>query len=281
MGASHTDPSVVPAPLSTSAEADKLTASRRERWDAVARSLPDLAGARSTTCYQRCERALVEEAFGDPRGQHLLKLDLWNESVNTRLLQWLATRGARTVGIDLSAVTSARARANFDRDGLAGQFAQADIRALPFADASFDGVYTMGTIEHVAEYELAIREVRRVLRPGGRAVIGVPYRWDPFLRPLVAWTLQQLGRYPYSPERSFGGGELRRVVERNGLRVTARTGLMVLPGVLRLADLALHVRHHPLERLTAACVAPFETIELRWPWTRRFAYLVAVVAVRD
>ena len=281
MGASHSDPSVVPAPLSTSAEADKLTASRRERWDAVARSLPDLAGARSTACYQRCERALVEEAFGDPRGQRLLKLDLWNESVNTRLLQWLATRGARTVGIDLSAVTTARARANFDRDGLAGQFAQADIRALPFADASFDGVYTMGTIEHVAEYELAIREVRRVLRPGGRAVIGVPYRWDPFLRPLVAWTLQQLGRYPYSPERSFGGGELRRVVERNGLRVTARTGLMVLPGVLRLADLALHVRHHPLERLTAACVAPFETIELRWPWTRRFAYLVAVVAVRD
>ena len=123
--------------------------------------------------------------------------------------------------------------------------------------------------------------MRRVLRPGGRTVIGVPYRWDPFLRPLVAWTLQRLGRYPYSPERSFGGRELRRVVEDTGLRVTARTGLMVLPGVVRLADLALHVRRHPLERLTAACVAPFEAAELRWPWTRRFAYLVAVVAVRE
>lgn len=282
MASSHVEAGVVPAPLSTSTEArNALTPSRRERWDAVARALPDLAGARSTACYQRCERALVEAAFGDPRGQRILKLDLWNEAVNTRLLQWLAGRGAHTVGIDLSAVTVARAGANFARDGLLARFAQADIRALPFPEASFDAVYTMGTIEHVAEYALAIREVRRVLRPGGRAVIGVPYRWDPFLRPLVAWTLQQLGRYPYSPERSFGGRELRRAVEASGLRVTARTGLMVLPGIVRLADLALHVRHSPLERLTAACVAPFEAAELRWPWTRRFAYLVAVVAERE
>ena len=272
----------VPPPLSTPASArNALSTSRRERWDAVARALPDLAGARSTECYQRCERALVEAALGDPDGRRILKLDLWNEAVNTRLLQWLAARGAHTVGIDISAVTTGRARANFQRDGLVGRFAQADIRALPFAEASFDCVYTMGTIEHVAEYELVIREVRRVLRPGGRAVIGVPYRWDQFLRPLVAWTLQRLGRYPYSPERCFGGRELRRVVERNGLRVAGRTGLMVLPGILRLADLALHVRRHPLERLSAACVAPFEAAELRWSWTRRFAYLVAVVAVRD
>jgi SAM-dependent methyltransferase len=282
MGWSHVDAGVVPTALSTpEGERNDLTPSRRERWDAVALSLPDLSGARSTVCYRRCEQALVDAALGDPRGRRVLKLDLWNEAVNTRLLQWLAARGAQTVGIDISAVTARRARANFERDGLVGRFAQADIRGLPFADASFDFVYTMGTIEHVAEYELAIREVRRVLRPGGRAVIGVPYRWDPFLRPLVSWTLQRLDRYPYSPERSFGGRELRRVVERNGLRVTARTGLMVLPGVLRLADLALHVRRHPFERLIAACVAPFETAELRWPWTRRLAYLVAVVAVRD
>ena len=51
--------------------------------------------------------------------------------------------------------------------------------------------------------------------------------------------------------------------------------------VIAVADLALHVRRHPLERLSAACVAPFEAAELRWPWARRFAYLVAVVAVRD
>ena len=54
-----------------------------------------------------------------------------------------------------------------------------------------------------------------------------------------------------------------------------------MPGVLRLADLALHVRQHPLAGLTAACVATFEAAELRWPWSRRLAYLVAVLAHRD
>ena len=275
--ATHRAPPLAPAPDA----APVLTPNRRARWDAVARALPDLAGARSTQCYQVCERALVERVLPAPRGQRVLKLDLWNEAVNTRLLQWLEGRGAHTVGIDLSGVTARRAQANFARDGRGGRFAQADIRALPFAAGSFDFVYTMGTIEHVAEYDLALREVRRVLRVGGRAVIGVPYRWDPFLRPLVAWTLQRLGRYPYSPERSFGGRELIRAVERAGLRVSARSGLMVMPGVLRLADLLLHVRRHPLERLSAAAVAPFEAAELRWAWTRRFAYLVAVVAHRD
>lgn len=258
-----------------------LAPSRRARWDAVARAMPDLAGARSTDCYQRCERALVAQALPAPHGQRVLKLDLWNEAVNTRLLQWLEGRGAHTVGIDLSGVTTRRAQRNFAAEGRAGRFAQADIRALPFADAAFDFVYTMGTIEHVAEYDVALHEVRRVLRRGGRAVIGVPYRWDPFLRPLIAWALQKLDRYPYSPERSFGGRELIRTVERAGLRVTARTGLLLMPGVLRLADLLLHVRRHPLERLSAAAVAPFEAAELRWAWTRRFAYLVAVVAERD
>jgi SAM-dependent methyltransferase len=251
---------------------------RRAQWDAVARSLPDLSAARSTLCYQRCERALIERAIGVPAGKRVLKLDLWNEAVNTRLLQWLESHGARTYGIDLSSVTTSRAQRNFLRDGREPRFAEADILHLPFGDERFDVVYTMGTIEHVAQYQRALEEIHRVLKVGGTAIVGTPYRWDPFLRPLIAWTLQRLGRYPYSPERSFSAAQLRRAVERSGMRVSARSGLMFLPGVLRLADLALHVRRHPLERLSAALVAPFESAELQWSWTRRFGYLVAVIA---
>lgn len=253
---------------------------QRERvhWDDVARAMPDLSGARSTACYRVCEQALVERTLAPRAGEWLLKLDLWNEAVNTRLLQWLDDRGVRVTGIDLSAVTTTRARDNFIREGRVPAFAQADIRALPFATGSVDAVYTMGTIEHIAEYRQALAEVRRVLRPGGRALIGVPHRWDIFGRPLLAWVLQRLGRYPYSPERSFGAGELRAVIEDAGLRVSARTGLLFVPGLLRLADLALHVRRHPLERVTAALVAPFERAELQWEWSRRLGYLLAVVA---
>jgi SAM-dependent methyltransferase len=251
---------------------------QRERWEAVARSWPDLWAAASTQYYRRCEIALVDRYLGDARGKSVLKLDLWNEAVNTRLLQWIESRGARVFGIDLSGITAGRARRNFLGEARSGYFAQADIRGLPFAESSFDFVYTMGTIEHVREYELAIREVRRVLKPGGTALIGVPHKWDPFLRPLVVWILERFDLYPYSPERSFGASELRAVVERNGLTVEERTGLLFVPGVVRLADLYLHVRGFPLERLTAAVARPFEYAELRWEWARRLGYLVAVVA---
>ena len=251
---------------------------QRERWDQVARSWPDLYQAQSTQYYRRCEIALVQRYLGDPRGKSVLKLDLWNEAVNTRLLQWIEGQGAHVYGMDLSAVTTGRARQNFQREARSGHFIQGDIRGLPFAAGSFDFVYTMGTIEHVREYELAIREVSRVLKPGGIAVIGVPYKWDVFLRPLLVWLLDRFDRYPYSPERAFGAAELRDTVERNGLTVERRTGLLFVPGIVRLADLYLHVRGMPIERLTAAATRPFEYAEQRWEWARRLGYLVAVVA---
>jgi len=252
--------------------------SQRERWELVARSWPDLYGACTTQYYRRCEIDLVKRHLGDVRGRTVLKLDLWNEAVNTRLLQWMEGEGARVFGIDLSAYTTGRAQRNFIGEARAGHFMQADIRSLPFVDASFDIVYTMGTIEHVREYELAIREVYRVLKPGGTALIGVPHKWDPFLRPVLVWVLERLNRYPYSPERAFSAGELRAAVERNGLTVEHRTGLLFLPGIVRLADLFLHVRGMQAERVMSAAARPFAYAERRWEWARRLGYLVAVVA---
>lgn len=251
---------------------------QRERWENVAHTLSDLYPAPSTQYYRRCEVALVERYFGPLRGKKILKLDLWNEAVNTRLLQWMEGQGAEVYGIDLSVTTTRRACANFASEERTGRFAQADIRGLPFADNSFDCVYTMGTIEHIEEYELAIREVRRVLKPGGTTLIGVPHKWDPFLRPLIVWVLERFDAYPYTPERAFSGGELRDTVQRNGLRVTDRSGLMFVPGVIRLLDLFLLTRAPALCRFTPLLLWPFEQAERRWDWARRLGYLAAVIA---
>jgi SAM-dependent methyltransferase len=50
-------------------------------------------------------------------------------------------------------------------------FAQADAQALPFKQGTFDRVLCAGVLYHVRDCERALREMRRVLRPGGRAVI--------------------------------------------------------------------------------------------------------------
>jgi SAM-dependent methyltransferase len=50
-----------------------------------------------------------------------------------------------------------------------------DIRRLPFPDDSVDGVLTISVLEHVPELEEVLREIRRVLRPGGLVYTDVPF----------------------------------------------------------------------------------------------------------
>jgi len=59
---------------------------------------------------------------------------------------------------------------------LEGRFVQGDAENLPFADGSFDLVYSHGVLHHTPDTPRTIREVHRVLAPGGRAVIMLYYR---------------------------------------------------------------------------------------------------------
>jgi len=54
------------------------------------------------------------------------------------------------------------------------RLARADGQCLPFADASFDLVTALDVLEHLDDDRAALREVHRVLRPGGVAVLNVP-----------------------------------------------------------------------------------------------------------
>ena len=254
-------------------------AGQRWRWEEVARSMRDFSAAPSTRYYRRREQDLIAGASA-LAGRRVLKLDLWNEAINTRILNWMRQEGARVTGLDWSGIVAARARRNSVlEDGRPLPLTRGDIRELPFADASFDLVYTMGTIEHIAEYRQAVAEVGRVLAAGGTAIIGVPHRWNLFLRPLLVWLLELAGLYPYAPERSFGAGELRRIVEAAGLAVRERTGILAIPGSLRMLDLLLHTRGRTSRRLIPALLRPFEALEERSRWARRrLGYLLVLVA---
>jgi len=95
--------------------------------------------------------------------------------------RWVRTEGARVVSTDLSGGMLARAR-RIDRDHgwPAMTLAQCDGLALPFADGSFDLVFTAyGVVPFVADAAAVMREAARVLRPGGRLVFSCthPLRW--------------------------------------------------------------------------------------------------------
>ncbi|MEK7481295.1 MAG: class I SAM-dependent methyltransferase [Patescibacteria group bacterium] len=90
------------------------------------------------------------------------------------LLHDLRARGfTQLVGIDISpqAVQCCRTR------GLDG-VQQADARALPFPDETFDIVVASDILEHLPDADSAVAEWRRVLKPGGQLIVFVPaYQW--------------------------------------------------------------------------------------------------------
>jgi SAM-dependent methyltransferase len=87
-----------------------------------------------------------------------------------------AKAGADYTGVDLTEAAVNLARRRFELFNLPGDFHIADAEALDFADDSFDLVYSHGVLHHTPDTAGAIREIHRVLRPGGRAVIMLYHR---------------------------------------------------------------------------------------------------------
>ena len=93
--------------------------------------------------------------------------------------EMLGRLGVRTVSLDLSVEMMRRGRARLAADSRLvfrdqAAFVAARGQALPFADGSFDGILCMNALHHLPSYAVALRDMCRVLRSGGRAVFSEP-----------------------------------------------------------------------------------------------------------
>jgi len=110
--------------------------------------------------------------FASTRGLRVLEIGC---GVGTDGLQF-ARAGASYTGIDLTEAAVDLARKNFESAGMPGEVRASDAENLDFADDSFDIVYSHGVLHHTPEIEAAVREVNRVLKPGGRAIVMLYHR---------------------------------------------------------------------------------------------------------
>jgi len=95
--------------------------------------------------------------------------------MGTDLLQF-ARGGAKVTGVDLTPRSIEISRHHLLLYDQSGDFALTDAERLPFADESFDVVYSNGVLHHTPDTAGAVREVHRVLKPGGLARVMLYHR---------------------------------------------------------------------------------------------------------
>ena len=146
----------------------------------------------------------------------------------------LMRRGYEAWGVDLSSAMVDYARKHYHAD----HFQVGDIERIPFSDNSLDGVMCLGVMEYLTGDEAALREMWRVLKPGGRAVITTPSSTCPFYyvdraittaaalaRPLVHFVRNRSRGRPLTASSPLPAVAHRRYYRRHWMELMRSVGL--------------------------------------------------------
>jgi len=134
------------------------------------REVTDDALRRFDDAYFRLYPYLRPYADDEPlRGKNVLEVGLGFGTLG----QHIAERGAVYHGLDLAEepVSIMRLRLQLLDGGRPATVVQGSVLAIPFADASFDYVYSIGCLHHTGSIARSVAEIERVLRPRGKAIV--------------------------------------------------------------------------------------------------------------
>lgn len=145
-------------------------------------------------------------------------------------LNYLPSLGAKVFGLDMSLHSIAVASAGAVELGHEAKIAvlQADAEMIPFKSESFDAIISIGVLHHTPDTAGAVREVFRLLKPGGQAVVmlyrsGNPKWWLTCLLRSFSWLADKI-----LGENAFIANRLR---SRQQLASLGGTALLELFGV--------------------------------------------------
>ena len=173
--------------------------SRVSSWDGVAE-------AYRTSFATMCEGTVPRLLSDTPGGHHL------DVGSGTGALAAAAAARGRTV----AAVDADPQMVALSRRPLPGSVLQAALPDLPFGSATFDAVTANFVVNHVADPRAAVRELRRVTRPGGRVALTIWTSGTPQWATLVAEAFGAAGVVPLPDQRLSPELDFARSVEGLG-----------------------------------------------------------------
>jgi len=247
-------------------------------WEHAARDWPTSAPSSLLRAYSdEVNARLVRRWLPSLAGSRVLKTDLFDEAVAAGLVPGLRAAGASVVGVDVSEATVAAARMRYPDL----EVEIADVRRLPFADASFDVVVSNSTLDHfesITDLRRAIGELHRVLGPGGNLLITLDNGANPLValrNALPARALRRLGLTHYVLGTTCGPRRLSTLLQTAGFEIERASAVMHFP---RVAARLLAAAVGPRARLLRLLVAG-ERLE-RTPLRYATGQFVAAQAVK-
>jgi SAM-dependent methyltransferase len=268
--------------MASPAKAHAREQTRGRTWDEISDHRqpswyldPLVAEQKRTVHVELCRR------WSPARVARALKTDLFEEAFGEdALLPELSGAAETWFAMDVSGSTVRRSR--FRLRGRSVQFVAADVRALSLRPATLDLVISTSTLDHFVsrqEFVAAIREIARVLRPGGVLIITLDNSLNPLYWPL-RW-LSQTRWVPFPIGYTPSPARLDRLLEDAGFEVTAHATLIHNP---RLASTVWFLALRRLLRSRAdrpirGVLAAFEVLE-RLPTRRLTACFLGARAVR-
>jgi SAM-dependent methyltransferase len=227
----------VPAPTSLDRADGTPADAERERW---ATAVAPLLEAHAEVLWRsHCDTVnadLVRRWLPSTPYARVLKTDLWDEAMGQGLQPLLAAHAESVTGIDFMPSVAAAAGTRYPQLTTV----LADVRRLPFAAAAFDAVVSTSTLDHFeagTDIVVALQELQRVLRPGGRLLLTLDNRANPVValrNALPFGLLHRAGLVPYPVGATCGPRRLRRLVQDAGFDVLDTTAVLHCPRVLAI-----------------------------------------------
>ncbi len=171
----------------------------------------------------RLEQQLLFQLVGPVAGQRLLDVGCGDGALASEL----ARRGAIVTALDADPAMVAAARQRSEIEDTLLHVVEGQAQRLPFADAAFDRVVAVTTLCFVRDAKQAVVEMARVLKPGGRLVVGELGRWSFWAvhRRIRGW----LGDPTWRTVAFRTALELRRLMDAAGLDVAQTRGAVHYP----------------------------------------------------
>lgn len=169
------------------------------------------------------EQDLILDLVGATQGRRILDIGCGDGT----LLAELARRGAIVTGIDTDPHMLAAARERACQETLEMMLVDGNAGGLPFPDETFDVVLAVTVLCFVRDAEQAFMEMARVMKPGGRLVIGELGRWSLWAakRRIKGW----LGSSTWRAAKFRSRRELTRLGKDAGLTVEKVRGAIFYP----------------------------------------------------